>query len=120
MRQYIVVLDRKNIPGEPRIPDYEHVWAEYPDTLPGECSDHIWRASVAITHGTPIDREAIDGAHKLGLVVVLGPDVSIVDATACRERAIEILHLPPEDYEGQRRMDQLMDIIDGYVTHRPD
>lgn len=116
MRQYIVILDRLNIPGEPRVPDYEHVWAEYPRTEAGECADHMWRASIAVTHGTPIDRQAIAGAHKLGLVVVMGEDAAIVDAATCRERGIDIVHLPPDGAPDQARMDRLMDVIDAYVA----
>ncbi|MEW6676355.1 MAG: hypothetical protein AB1421_00405 [Pseudomonadota bacterium] len=114
MRQYIVVLDRQAIPGEPRVPDYEHVWAEYPCTAPEECVDHLWRASIAVTHGSPIGRAAIQGAHKLGLVVVVGPDLAIVDAAACRERNIEVVHLPSDGAPDP--MARLMDVIDAYVA----
>jgi len=116
MRQYIVVLDRTNIPGEPRVPDYEHVWAEYPHTPPADCVDHLWRASIGVTHSTPIHRQAIDGAAKLSLVVILGPDAGIVDAAACGERGIEVVHLPPDGSPDQARMDRLMDVIDAYVA----
>jgi len=116
MRQYIVVLDRQHIPGEPRVPDFEHVWAEYPHTAAADCVDHLWRASIGITHSTPIDRQAIDGAHKLGLVVILGQDADIVDAAACRERGIDIVHLPPDGSPDQARLDRLMDVIDAYVV----
>ncbi len=116
MRHYIVVLDRTNIPGEPRVPDYEHVWAEYPQTEAVDCVDHLWRASIGVTHGTPIDQAAIDGAAKLGLVVVMGEDAGIVDAAACRERDIEIVHLSPDGSPDQTRMDHLMDVIDAYVA----
>ena len=116
MRQYIVVLDRTHIPGEPRVPEYEHVWAEYPHTDACDCVDHLWRASVGVTHSTPIDRQSIDGAAKLGLVIVMGEDEGIVDAAACAERDIEIAHLPPDGSPDQARMERLMDIIDAYVA----
>ena len=116
MRHYIVVLDRMNIPGEPRVPDYEHVWAEYPQTAPEDCVDHLWRANIGITHQAPIDRQAIDGAAKLRLVVVLGQDKGIVDADACGERGIEIVHLPPDGASDQARVDRLMDVIDAFVA----
>lgn len=116
MRQYIVILDRQHFTGEPRIPDYDHVWAEYPCTSAAECADHLWRASVCVTHSTPVDRQAIDAAHKLGLVVVLGEDVGIVDAQACRERGIGVVHLPASLGPQQVRMDRLMDAIDAFVA----
>jgi len=116
MRQYVVILDRQFIPGEPRIPDYEHVWAEYPDTEAGDCVDHLWRASIGVTCHSPIDQAAIDGAAKLGLVVVLGEDPGIVDAAACQARGIEIVHLPPDGSADEARMDRLMDVIDAYVA----
>lgn len=116
MRQYIVVLDRTHIPGEPRVPEYEHVWAEYPQTAATDCVDHLWRASIGVTHGTPIDRRAIDGAAKLGLVIVMGEDAGIVDAAACQERGIKVAHLPPDGSPDQVRMDRLMDVIDAYVA----
>jgi lactate dehydrogenase-like 2-hydroxyacid dehydrogenase len=116
MRQYIVILDRTNIAGEPRVPDYEHVWAEYPLTEAIDCVDHLWRASIGVTCLAPIDRAAIDGAAKLSLVVVMGDDAGIVDAAACRARGIEIVHLPPDGSPDQTRMDRLMDIIDTHVA----
>jgi phosphoglycerate dehydrogenase-like enzyme len=116
MKQYIVVLDRTHIPGEPRIPDYEHVWAEYPQTDASDCVDRLWRASIGVTHDTPISRQTIDGAPKLSLVVVLGEDAAIVDATACRERGIEVVHLPPDGGTDQARLDRLMNVIDAYVA----
>ena len=116
MRHYIVILDGQNIPGEPRIPDYEHVWAEYPQTGAQDCNDHLWRASIGVTHSVPIDRQAIDGAAKLGLVVVMGADKGIVDAAACQERDIEVVHLPPDGSPDQARLDRLMDVIDAYVA----
>jgi len=118
MRQYIVLLDRQHFPGEPRVPDYEHVWAEYPKTAPADCLDHVWRATVAITYATTLPREAIDGAHKLALVVVVGPDSAIVDGDACRERGIEVLHLAPDGTPDQARMDRLMDVIDAFVARQ--
>lgn len=116
MKPYIVVLDRLNIPGEPRVPDYEHVWAEYPRTEAGDCVDHLWRASIGVTHSTSISRQAIDGAPKLRLLVAMGEDAGIVDAVACRERGIEVVHLPPDGGGDQARLDRLMDVIDAFVA----
>lgn len=120
MKPYIVILDRQHIAGEPRVPGYEHVWVEYPRTAAADCADHLWRASIGVTCATPIDRQAIAAAHKLGLVVVLGPDAGIVDVGACRERGIRIVHLPAESGPDQTHMERLMDAIDAYVARTRD
>jgi phosphoglycerate dehydrogenase-like enzyme len=67
---------------------------EHPDTLAGECVDHLWRGTLGITHAAPITRTDLEGCHKLRLLVVTGPDPSCVDQTACAERGIEVAHLP--------------------------
>ena len=116
MRHHIVVLDKDAISGEARVPAFEHVWTEYPATSPQECADHLWRANIAVTHHAPITAETIDGCAKLQMIAVLGDSTNIVDALACQARGIEIVHLPPGRDEDQARLDQLMDIVEGFIA----
>jgi glycerate dehydrogenase len=117
MKPYIVILDRVEIPGELRIPDFDHVWVEHPRTLPGECVDHLWRASIGVTHHTAVSRTDIDACPKLALLIVTGPDAAVVDQEACRERGIRLLHLPPAERAPQKQADALMDAIEFFVRN---
>ena len=117
MRHYIVLLDKLRIPGEARVPDFEHVWAEYPETQPADCSDHLWRANIGVTHSVPIPAAVIDGCAKLQRIFVLGADAGIVDAPACAVRGIDIIHLPAVGLADP--MAPLMDAIEAFVAALP-
>ena len=116
MRHYIVVLDKHAIPGEARVPVFEHVWAEYPSTSQQECTDHLWRANIGVTHHVPINADNIDGCVKLQLIVVMGENVGMVDAAACQARGIEIIHLPPDGAADQSRLDRMMDVVEAFIA----
>ena len=115
MKPYIVLLDREAIPGELRIPAFDHIWVEHPRTAPGECADHLWRATIGVTCAVSVGRADIAGCPKLQLFIVTGPDAAIVDTSACRERGIRISHLPPDGRSAQARADALMDRIEAFV-----
>ena len=51
----------------------------------------LFWATTAITHGCPLDAEAIGQLHKLRRIVVTGP--AAVDAAACKVRGIAVHHL---------------------------
>ena len=116
MKHYVVLLDRVEIPGELRIPEFDHVWVEHPQTLPGECVDHLWRATIGVTHHSPITQADMDACPKLRLLVVTGSSVDVVDAAACRERGVQVLHMPANDTPDQARADALLDTIEAYVA----
>jgi len=120
MKHYIVLLDRAEIPGELRIPDFDHVWVEHPQTLPGECTDHLWRATIGVTHHTAVSRADIDACPKLRLLIVTGEELAAVDGEACRERGIRVIHLPSAGRQRQEQADALMDAIEAFVRAAAD
>lgn len=119
MKHYVVLLDRAAIPGELRIPDFDHVWVEHPHTPPGDCIDHLWRATIGVTHQTPVSRTDMEGCPKLRLLVVTGEDPAVVDPEACRERGIQVVHLPQGNQDGQAWADNLMEAIEGFANPAP-
>lgn len=106
MKHYIVLLDRTRIAGELRIPDFDHVWVEHPDTGPGECGNHLWRASMGVTAEVPVSAADLARCHKLQWLVVTGPSPDIVDRQACGQRGIEIVHLPNREKSGEKNNEQ--------------
>lgn len=93
MKEYIVFLDRATLVADLRIPGFDHVWVEHPDSAPDEVADKLWRASVAITNKAPITRAVIEACPKLRLVAVAATGVNNVDLEACRERGIVVCNI---------------------------
>lgn len=115
MKHYIVLLDRAAMPGEMRIPGFDHVWVEHPHTQAGGCVDHLWRATIGVTHESSVTGPDIDGCPKLALLVVTGEDLSVVDQAACRQRGIRLIHLPRADRPPQVWAEALMDAIEDFA-----
>ncbi len=93
MKEYIVFLDRATLIADLRIPDFDHVWVEHPDSAPEEVADHLWRASVAITNKAPITRAVLESCPKLRLVAVAATGVNNVDLEACREHGVAVCNI---------------------------
>lgn len=93
MKPYIVFLDRATLLAELRIPEFDHVWVEHPETRPEAVADNLWRASIAITNKAPITREVIAACPKLSLVAVAATGTNNVDLEACRERGIAVCNI---------------------------
>lgn len=92
-KEYIVFLDRASLLAELRIPDFDHVWVERPDTAADEVADAVWRASMIITNKVPITRALLDASPKLRLVAVAATGIDQVDLEACRERGIAVCNI---------------------------
>ena len=93
MKEYVVFLDRSTLIAELRIPEFEHVWVERPETPPEEVADALWRATIAIANKTPITRAVIESCQKLRLVAVAATGVNNVDLDACREHGIAVCNI---------------------------
>jgi glycerate dehydrogenase len=93
MKEYIVFLDRATLVAELRIPEFDHVWVEHPDSAPEEVAEKLWRASIAITNKAPVTRQVIEACPKLRLVAVAATGVNNVDLEACRERGIAVCNI---------------------------
>lgn len=116
MKHYVVLLDRTRMfegwDGELRIPKFEHVWVEHPDTPPGECIHHLWRATLGVTHTSPVRAADLEECLKLRLLVVTGPDPACVDQAACAARGITVAHLPAAGRSPQDHADALLDLLE--------
>ncbi len=93
MKEYIVFLDRSSLVAELRIPDFDHVWVEYPETPPEETGERLWRATVAITNKVAVTRQVLEAAPKLRLVAVAATGIYNLDLDACRERGVAVCNI---------------------------
>jgi glycerate dehydrogenase len=93
MNQYIVFLDRSTLIADLRIPDFDHVWVEHPESAPEEVAENLWRATVAITNKAPITRAVLEACPKLRLVAVAATGVNNVDLAACREKGVVVCNI---------------------------
>jgi glycerate dehydrogenase len=93
MKEYIVFLDRGTLVAELRIPDFDHVWVEHPESAPEEVADKLWRATIAIANKAPITRRMLEACPKLRLVAVAATGVNNVDLEACRERGVAVCNI---------------------------
>lgn len=81
-KERVVFLDRASFTNDDLpIPSFEHNWSEYPFTEATDIVPRLFWSTIAITHATPIDAEAVGQLHKLIRVIVTGP--AEVDAAAC-------------------------------------
>jgi glycerate dehydrogenase len=114
-KERVVFLDRAAFTADDLpIPNFEHNWSEYPGTEAADIVPRLFWATIAITHGCPIDAEAIGQLHKLVRIVVTGP--AGVDAKACEARGIAVQHLPTSETmsetPGQMLVNQLEACVD--------
>ncbi len=93
MKEYIVFLDSATLIAELRIPNFDHVWVEHPESAPEEVAEKLWRASIAITNKAPITRAVLEACPKLRLVAVAATGVNNVDLEACRERGVAVCNI---------------------------
>src|SRR5215212_1694026 len=103
MEQKIVFLDRSTIIADIRRPGFEHEWAEYETTAPGEVVERLAGASIAITNKVPLREAALGQLPGLTLIAVCATGVDIVDLEYCRRRNLPVanvrgyaLHTRPE------------------------
>ena len=110
-KERVVFLDRASFTNDDLpIPSFEHNWSEYPFTEAADIVLRLFWATIAITHATPIDAEAIGQLHKLARIVVTGP--AVVDADACEARGIAVRHLPVSDAPGLALIGLLEALVD--------
>ncbi len=92
-KEYIVFLDRATLLADLRIPAFEHVWVEHPDSAPEEVAVNLWRASIAIANKAPITRQVLEACPKLRLIAVAATGTNNVDLDACRERGVAVCNI---------------------------
>ena len=92
-KEYIVFLDRATLLAELRVPDFDHVWVEHPESAPDEVAVNLWRASIAITNKAPITRQVLEACPKLRLIAVAATGTNNVDLEACRERGVAVCNI---------------------------
>lgn len=108
-KERIVFLDRAAFTKDDLpIPSFEHNWSEYPGTETADLVPRLFWATTAITHGCPIDAEAIGQLHKLKRILVTGP--AAVDLEACTSRGIAVRQLSVLEAPG-RTLTELLETL---------
>ncbi len=92
-KEYIVFLDRATLLADLRVPDFDHVWVEHPESAPEEVAVNLWRASIAIANKAPITRQVLEACPKLRLIAVAATGTNNVDLDACRERGVAVCNI---------------------------
>lgn len=111
-KERVVFLDRAALGGDDLpIPGFDHNWSEYPATAAADLVPRLFWATIAITHATPIDREALGQLHKLTRIVITGP--AVVDTAACGARGVAVRHLPQTDTPGPALVGLLEALVGG-------
>jgi D-3-phosphoglycerate dehydrogenase len=60
----------------------------------GELADRLEGVDTLVVHKAPVPARVLDGADRLELVAAARGGTENVDAAACRERGIEVVHAP--------------------------
>lgn len=93
MQQSIVFLDRETLGATVREPAFEHSYAEYDVTAPGEIVGRLRDATICITNKVPLNADTLAQLPKLKLIAVAATGTDIIDKKAARERGIAVVNI---------------------------
>ena len=106
----VVMIDSNNLAGEadfPMIDLNKFGWEQYPELQAHEVEERCWRSDIIITAATPVDRNVIDKAFKLKLIIAAGQAYDHIDLTAAAERGIKVCNVPELDCSNKKATDQI-------------
>jgi glycerate dehydrogenase len=98
VRQRIVFLDRNAMRVPLRIPDFPHVWRDFPHTPSGQIAARLRdvdgeNATIAITNRVPITTEILDEVPSLRLVAVCATGYDHVNIAACQAHGVAVCNV---------------------------
>lgn len=118
----IVMIDSDKLAGEADFPLLDlpkFGWQQYPALTGSDIAERCWRADIIITVSTPVDRDVIDQAFKLKLIVAAGNDTGHIDLQAARERGIQVCNVPGRDpndaLQSRAICSEVIAAIDAYI-----
>lgn len=91
----IVFLDRETISAQTvlRAPSFAHEFIVHGRTEAGEVRERIAQADIVVTNKVRLDREAIQGAARLGMIALAATGTDNVDLAACNEKGIVVSNI---------------------------
>lgn len=96
----VVVLDSAHLAGEADFPMLDlpkFGWQQYTEVNPDDVPELCWRADMIVTVDTPINKEAIDKAFKLKLIVAASDSTDHIDCEAAEARGIIVCSVAGAD-----------------------
>ena len=120
----MVVVDNNNIAGdadfpEPDLPKYG--WEQFPGLDSEEATMRCWRAEVVVSASLPINKNLIDKACMLKLIVSAGDSVEHIDLATAAARGIKVCHVPglhPDNANTSEALcRQVIDVINSFYKN---
>ncbi|KPK70423.1 MAG: glycerate dehydrogenase, partial [Acidithiobacillales bacterium SM23_46] len=93
MSERVVFLDRASVRADFRRPEFDHVWVDYPQTLPQEVVGRLSGATISISNKVPIMGNTIAQLPALRMIAVCATGTNNVDLDACRARGIVVSNI---------------------------
>lgn len=91
--QRIVFLESESLVAELRRPDFAHDWIAYPNTAPGQVTERLAEATIAIINKAPLPAATVNALPRLKMVAVAATGTNVVDLDACRARGIVVANV---------------------------
>ncbi|OOZ39317.1 hypothetical protein BOW53_12235 [Solemya pervernicosa gill symbiont] len=110
----IVMLDSDQLAGEPDFPEVDlpkFGWLQYTHTPSEETSERCWRGDVIVSVSTPVDKETIDKAFKLKMIIAAGEKFDHIDIETAQARGIKICNVPGLDPANSAESQQICDSV---------
>lgn len=122
----VVVVDSGYIDEDALFPQLnlkKFGWIQYLFSENEQTPERCWRSDVIVSVKTPIDKQTIDKAFKLKLIVAAGESYDHVDLEAARERGIIVCNTPglnPENKEQTKKLlRQVVTNINSFLKDAP-
>ena len=96
----VVMIDSANLNEDAYFPSLnlkKFGWVQYLRLAPENVEEAVWRCDVIVSAKDPVDREMLDKAFKLRLIVAAGDSTDHIDKAAAAERGIKVCHVPGRD-----------------------
>ena len=120
---HIVVVDTQNIAGDVDFPMLDlpkYSWEQFCGLDSNEVIERCWRADIIISAATPIDKQVIDNAFKLKLIIAAADSYENIDLDSASARGIKVCHLPGFDPANAQTTEalcqQVVDIIHRFLN----
>lgn len=91
--QRIVFLESESLVAELRRPGFAHDWIAYPNTAPGQVTERLAGATIAIINKAPLPAATVNALPRLKMVAVAATGTNVVDLDACRARGIVVANV---------------------------
>ncbi len=96
----VVVIDSANLNEDAYFPSLnlrKYGWEQYLHVPQDEVEKVIWRCDVIVAVSDKVDKDMLDKAFKLRLIVAAGDSTDHIDKAAAAERGIKVCHVPGRD-----------------------